>query len=98
MLIYTDNIEVIKAIEDKQSKDANSALVKRTKQLLKYKRLSFFKYVPRKNNQVADEITKLTSNSKKGVQNLEGILREILQDICSNKAKLLLFFTSNSLM
>ncbi|KAK5786562.1 hypothetical protein PVK06_041199 [Gossypium arboreum] len=92
VLIHTDSMEVIKVIEDRQSADANSALVRKTKQLLKYRRLWFFRYVSKKNNRVANGIAKLIFNNKEGVQNFEEIPKETLQDLGLDKANGFFYF------
>ncbi|KAH1082631.1 hypothetical protein J1N35_022392, partial [Gossypium stocksii] len=52
-------------------------------------------YVSKKDNRVADGIAKLTFDNKEGVQIFEEVPKEILQDLCSDKANG--FFISNSL-
>lgn len=56
----------------------SSVLIKKIEQKLKYKKLWLFKYILQKNNQVVDEITKLTARIKKGVQIFKEILKKIL--------------------
>ncbi|MBA0735792.1 hypothetical protein Gogos_019607, partial [Gossypium gossypioides] len=68
VLIPTDYLEVVKAVQDSQSVSLNSALVKRILQLLQSIGYWRFRHVPREENRVADSLAKMETDKENDVQ------------------------------
>ncbi|MBA0758384.1 hypothetical protein Gotri_021389 [Gossypium trilobum] len=77
VLIQTDNLEVVKIIQERQLASANSVLVRRILQLLKLVGYWRIRHVPREENRVADSLAKTASGKKEDIRVFEEVLEEL---------------------
>lgn len=60
-MIHTDNLEVVKAIQDIHLTDSSSALLRRVHMSLQARQHWKIKHVPREKNQTTDRITNIAT-------------------------------------
>ncbi|KAK5772564.1 hypothetical protein PVK06_048853 [Gossypium arboreum] len=84
-LVQTNCLEVIKAIQEGYSVSSNSTLLWRIQQVLQSRNHWVIRHVPRKSNQVASLIAKMSSNEKVGIQVVEDKLRELIDTFEKDK-------------
>ncbi|MBA0606994.1 hypothetical protein Godav_019362 [Gossypium davidsonii] len=68
VLIQTDSLEVVEAIQDPNSKSSCSALVRRIRQLLDSIRNWRLDYIPREENKETDQMAKMTFDTEDRLQ------------------------------
>lgn len=78
IVIHTDNLEVIKVIQDDCLTNSCSTLLRRIRMSLKAIQYQKIEYVPREKNQVADHIAKLATIKSTNMKIFEDILEELV--------------------
>ncbi|MBA0737848.1 hypothetical protein Gogos_011287, partial [Gossypium gossypioides] len=78
IFIHTDNLEIVKALQDIHLTELTSALVRRIHMILQTMEQWEFKYIPRERNQVQDRLAKLVSESNATMQVFEKVLEELV--------------------
>lgn len=87
LLIHTDSVEVVESLQTKNSNLSMSVLVKRIHQLLKDNKHWVVSHVPREANQIADQITKMVHGDSKGINVIEVVAPNLIDDIANDKSK-----------
>ncbi|MBA0800863.1 hypothetical protein Gohar_011275, partial [Gossypium harknessii] len=67
VVIQSDNLQVVKAIQDNLLEDSNLVLIKRIQQVLQHESHWLLRHVPKEKNQVADCITKMSFDKRKNL-------------------------------
>ncbi|MBA0764658.1 hypothetical protein Gotri_013983, partial [Gossypium trilobum] len=78
IFIHTDNLEIVKALQDIHLTELTSALARRIHMILQTMEQWEFKYISRERNQVQDRLAKLVSESNATMQVFEKVLEELV--------------------
>ncbi|MBA0684542.1 hypothetical protein Goari_026126, partial [Gossypium aridum] len=74
VVIQSDNLQVVKAIQDNLLEDSNLVLIKRIQQVLQHESHWLLRHVPKEKNQVADCITNMSFDKREDLKVFESPL------------------------
>ncbi|MBA0566520.1 hypothetical protein Golob_011330, partial [Gossypium lobatum] len=78
VLINTDSMETVHAIQDTSSRDSNSALIRQIQQLLTNANQWHTQHISREDHKIIDYLTKITCNNNNDIKLFDQPLSEVL--------------------